>query len=338
MLKSKFDNLYPLLKYKKILITTHELVDLDGLASCIVFKSLIKQCNNLAIVDFVFHGVSKRAINFIEKFVEKFPDANISWESASIEMLDFDLIIILDTNNLEQINLDVIKSGLPYLFIDHHTHLNKKYKGNLESLNIILDEFSSTAEIIFELFKNYNIEIKLPYKYLLIAAILTDSGFFRHGNNDTIKRVSKLLDYQIDYQDVLITLKNNKEISEKLAIIKGLKRVELIRYRGWLIGITNVGSFEATVANSLIQIGFDVGVVYSDKKSNFRISTRASKNICVNTGLHLGKILGDLSNEYEVSGGGHDGAASLNGSLNGINISKSILDKIIYKIKLILNN
>ncbi len=337
MLNSKFEDLKNYLADKKILITTHDLVDIDGFVSCFVLKFFFKLFYEKNEVFILFQEISKATKNFIDKINNKFPKIKISYLKSN-EMLDFDLIIIMDTNNLEQVNFDVLRSGLPFLFIDHHTNLNKNYKGNLESLNIILDEFSSTAEIIFELFKYYNLEIKLPYKYLLIAAILTDSGFFRHGNNDTIKRVSKLLDYQIDYQDVLITLKNNKEISEKLAIIKGLKRVELIRYRGWLIGITNVGSFEATVANSLIQIGFDVGVVYSDKKSNFRISTRASKNICLNTGLHLGEILGDISNEYEVSGGGHNGAASLNGSLNGVNISKSILDKIIYKIKLILNN
>ena len=42
----------------------------------------------------------------------------------------------------------------------------------------------------------------------------------------------------------------------------------------------------------------------------------------------------DVANEFQVSGGGHDGAASLNGTDN----LEEILDKIIYKIKFILNN
>jgi len=44
--------------------------------------------------------------------------------------------------------------------------------------------------------------------------------------------------------------------------------------------------------------------------------------------------LEEVSNEFEASGGGHDGAASLNGTNN----LEEILDKIIYKIKFILNN
>ena len=38
MLNSKFEDLKLFLKGKKILITTHDLVDIDGLASCLVLK------------------------------------------------------------------------------------------------------------------------------------------------------------------------------------------------------------------------------------------------------------------------------------------------------------
>jgi len=184
------------------------------------------------------------------------------------------------------------------------------------------------------MFEYFNLNLPLPYRYLLISAILTDSGNFKYGNNDTIIRVSKLLDNQVDYQEILSILKNNTEIPEKIAKIKGLQRAQLLRLGDWLIGITNVGSYEANVANTLIQIGFDIGIVYSIKKSKFRISTRATKYVCLKTGLHLGKVLEEVSNEFKVSGGGHDGAASLNGNNN----FTQILDKIICKIKFILNN
>ncbi|TFG26826.1 MAG: DHH family phosphoesterase [Promethearchaeota archaeon] len=100
-----------------------------------------------------------------------------------------------------------------------------------------------------------------------------------------------------------------------------------------MIGITHVSSFEAGVASILINIGCDIGMVYSEKKTEFRISMRAKKRICVETGLHLGKILEEVSEECEGSGGGHDGAASLNGKID----LKKILSKIIEKIKQILN-
>ena len=336
MLNSKFEDLKNYLIDKRILITTHDSVDVDGFVSCLVLKFFFNLFYNKSYVFILFPEISKTTRDFMEKITIKFPKINISYVE-NIKTSKIDTIIILDTNNLNQVNFDVLKSGIPFIFIDHHINLNKDYKGNLTSLNIIIDEFSSTAEIIFELFEYFNLNIPLPYRYLFIAAILTDSGFFKHGNNDTIIRVSKLLDnsnIEIYYQDILSLLKKKKDIPEKLAIIKGLQRVQLIHHGVWLIGITNVGSYEASVANSLIQIGFDIGVVYSIKKSKFRISTRATKNVCLKMGVHLGKILDEVSNECEGSGGGHDGAASLNGTNN----FKSTLDKIIYKIKLILNN
>jgi len=118
-----------------------------------------------------------------------------------------------------------------------------------------------------------------------------------------------------------------------VAKLKGIQRLEIIRVKDWLMGITHVSSFEASVASILINIGCDIGMVYSEKKTEFRISMRAKRGICVETGLHLGEILEELSEECEGSGGGHEGAASLNGKID----LKKILNKIIEKIKQILN-
>jgi alanyl-tRNA synthetase len=143
-----------------------------------------------------------------------------------------------------------------------------------------------------------------------------------------------MLDDKLDFQDLLIILKTKREIPEKIAQVKALQRVQIIQEGNWLIGLTYVGSFEANVATSLLKIGFDIGIVYSEKKTTFRITTRANKKICLETGLHLGKILEEISTLCEGSGGGHDGAASINGK-TGLKIT---IDKIIEKIKQILSN
>lgn len=334
MLNSKFEDLKLFLKGKKILITTHDLVDIDGLASCLVLKFFLNRFISSADVHLFLPEISKTTKEFIQKFTEKFPKTTIPLENE-FKTLTIDIILILDTNNLEQVTIPEINSSeLPIIFIDHHLNLKKNYKRNIASMNIIDDKFSSTAEIIYEVCKYYNVELTLPNKYLLIAAILTDSGFFKHGNNDTILRFSKLLSNQLDYQEILSTLKIDKTIPEKIAKIKALQRVQLIQAGNWLIGITNVGSFEASVASSLIKIGFDVSVVYSEKKSEYRISTRAKKNVSLKTGLHLGKILKEVSEEGKLNdGGGHDGAAALNGK-EGLD---ELLEKILDRIKQVLN-
>ncbi|TFG24520.1 MAG: hypothetical protein EU529_03900 [Promethearchaeota archaeon] len=332
MLNSKFEDLKLFLKGKKILITTHDLVDIDGLASCVVLKFFLNRFIDSSDIHLFLPEISKSTKDFIQKYTEKFPDITIPLE-IEFKTLKIDIFLILDTNNLDQVAIpDINSSEIPIIFIDHHLNLKKNNKRNI-SLKIIDDQYSSTAEIIYELCEYFNLELTLPYKYLLIAAILTDSGFFKHGNNDTILRISKLLSNQLDYQEILSTLKNDKTIPEKIAKIKALQRVKLIQEGNWLIGITNVGSFEASVASSLIKIGFDVSVAYSEKKSGYRISTRAKKYVCLKTGLHLGKILKEVSEECGASGGGHDGAAALNGILD----LEIIIEKILDRIKQVLN-
>ena len=336
MLYSKFEDLNQFFESKKILITTHDSADIDGLVSCLVFKNFINQFYHLTNIDLFFHEISKGAINFINKVAEKFPNVNFSLGSE-IKSFEYDIIFILDTNNLKQVkflyNFDLLNSSIQFIFIDHHLNHKKDYGSDINPMNIIDDNFSSTAEIIYEICEYFKIKISLPYKFILIAAILIDSGFLKHGNNDTIMRISKLLNHQINFQQLLLTLNTDEEIPEKLARIKSLQRVKIIQQGSWLIGITNVGSFEASSASTLLKVGFDIGIVSSKKKLEIRISTRAKKSFCLRTGLHLGKIMKELSEELGGNGGGHDGAASITSDVD----SSLIIDKLLEKIKQILN-
>ena len=334
MLKSKFEDLSPFFKSKKILITTHDSADIDGLASCFGLKFLIEKYFHAADVFIYFPEITKATRDFFEKIAIIFPSINFSLENE-FNSFEFNVIFILDTNNLDQVrfpdNFDINNSSIPFIFIDHHLNLKEDYDNN--PINIIDDRYSSTAEIIYDLSEYFKISLIIPFKHLLIAAVLTDTGYFKYGNNDTILRVSKMLNKEINFQDLLLTLKLEEAIPVKLAKLKALQRVQIIQEGIWLIGISNVGSYEASVASALLKIGFDVGIVYSEKKTSFRISTRAKKKICLETGLHLGKILKEVSDMCEGSGGGHDGAASINGKIG----LKTTIDKVLEKIKQVLN-
>ena len=163
---------------------------------------------------------------------------------------------------------------------------------------------------------------------MLICAILTDSGFFKHGNNNTVQNVGKLLSADINIQDIFLLLRSEKDISSRIANIKGLQRVELIREGNYLIGITKVSSFGASVTSMLIKIGFDIGIAISKEQKQHRINTRAKKQVCIKTGLNLGKILEEISQQYNGNGGGHDGAASLTVNIEPDTIVLKIIEKI----------
>ncbi|MHA2430742.1 MAG: DHH family phosphoesterase [Promethearchaeota archaeon] len=328
MLQSRIKSFITYLKGKKILIITHHPADLDGFATSIALQFFFKNLFKNQEISLYFSEFSRFIKSFLNNFKKVFPNFNFK-SLNNINVSNFDVIIIVDTNNLDQVKFfEVFKrldSSIPFIFIDHHLNLNNEYKSNLKSLNIIFENYSSTAEIILEFFRGLKIKIPSPYKVLLATAILTDSGFFKYGNNQTIHNIAKLLKDDISFQKILTLLNSDLDISERIAKIKGLQRVELLRIEEWLLGITHVSSFSASVASMLISIGFDISIVCSEKKDQTIISTRAKKEVCLKTGLHLGKILSEIG---EGSAGGHDGAASLNFNLDLDIVLKKVIDKI----------
>ncbi|MFW9946251.1 MAG: bifunctional oligoribonuclease/PAP phosphatase NrnA [Candidatus Odinarchaeota archaeon] len=328
MFQSRIKSFITYLKGKKILITTHHSPDLDGFATSIVLQFFFQTLFKNQEINLYFSVFSKFINSFLDSFKKMFPNFNFK-SLNNIDDSNFDVIIIVDTNNLDQVKIfkdfKILDSSIPFIFIDHHFNLNNEYIGNLKSLNIIFENYSSTAEIIIEIIKRFKIKIPRPYKVLLVTAILTDSGFFKYGNNQTIHNVSNLMKDDISFQEILLLLNSELDLSERIAKIKGLQRVELLRIEEWLLGITHVSSFSASVASMLISIGFDISIVCSEKQDETVISTRAKKEVCLKTGLHLGKILSEIG---EGSAGGHDGAASLNCNLDLEVILKKVIDKI----------
>jgi len=330
MFRSGLISFHNFLKNKnKFLITSHDLVDIDGFASSICLNFFLQTQKNTKSYLY-FSKISKHTESFFERVKEKFPEFEIKIED-SIEGLEIDGILILDANELAQIifldDLHQKVNDLPYFFIDHHY---KEDFGKQQSQNgIILDEYVSTAEIIVDMFEEYKFHFPLPLRYLLIAGILSDSGYFKFATNHTIKTMGKLLNDAVDYQEILMMLKSEPDISKKIAQIKGAQRTELIKEKNWLIGISEVSSFEASVANTLTKLGFDIAIVFSERKDEYRVSLRARKEVCLKTNLHLGKILEEISKSYNASGGGHDGAASINIQKEEGNLRDIILAKII---------
>lgn len=339
MLKSKFNLYLNFLKTKSILITSHALADLDGLASAVALHFFFQSHLPSITAEIYFSNVSKKARSYIEKLKAKFSEFNPIFEDE-IKNLDFEAAFILDTNKLNKVggsfsasDVDSLKD-LFVVFIDHHYMDDPPIKEQQNRNAIIYEDYTSTSEIIVDLFNEFDINLPLPLRYLLIAGIVIDSGYLKFANQHTYKSMADLLDNDIKYHEILSMLKIEPHISEKIAKIKGAQRVELIRENDWLIGISHVSSFEASVANTLIKIGFDIAIVLSERKDEVRVSLRAKQRICDQCALHLGKMLEDISEQMDAIGGGHDGAASIKIR----NSETEIKTIILAKIKEILNN
>lgn len=325
MLNSKFNKILRFIQNKNVLVLTHQLVDIDALACFICFKYLISKLKYNRVY-FHISTPTKSTKEFFSLWSEKFGINKI------IEDLPYpseiDALIVLDTNNLDHIIVPDSETNdlktKPIIFIDHHSipTLNKE---DYNMLSIIDDRFNSTSEIIYELIKHYNFKIPIPYIYLIVAGIITDTSFFKHANKEVFQRLGFLLENDVNYQEIVDLLDHEITFSEKIAQIKGVQRVQLYRMGDRLVGISHVSNFRARIAANLLNLGFDVSIVYSKLKKGNYITARAKKYVCLETGLHLGKLLGQISNG---KGGGHDGAAT-------VFIETSIEDKLAELIELI---
>jgi nanoRNase/pAp phosphatase (c-di-AMP/oligoRNAs hydrolase) len=308
MLHTKFEKILDFIKNKNTLVLTHHLLDIDALASILSFKYLTTQMK-LDRIYFYFTSLTRSTTEFFLHFNEKFGEINVKTNDIDLEKIE--VFLILDVNNYDQVDTPDIENKQiltkPTIFIDHHS-IPTSSRRSLNKLSIIEEKYNSTSEVIFELLKHYNFKIPIQYVYLIIAGIVSDTGFFKHANNQVFQRLTNLLENNVNYQDVIGLLDHKVDLSEKIAQIKGAQRVKLYRMQDKLVGISHVSNFRAKVATNLLNLGLDVSIVYSKlKKGNF-ITARAKKHICLEYGLHLGKLLEKIS---EGRGGGHDGAASV---------------------------
>ncbi len=145
MFISKKDDLLKYLKGKNLLITSHDLVDLDGFISGLALKFFFENFFPNQNIDLIFSKLSKHTKNYLKKFSQKFPDFNFSFQ-INKEFSNVDVIIIVDSNNLDQIKLfNKSDLNIPYIFIDHHFNLQKDYSGNVSSLNMIFSLSSNSV-------------------------------------------------------------------------------------------------------------------------------------------------------------------------------------------------
>ena len=132
MFNSKFISFLRFIKNKNIIITTHELVDIDGLVSCFALKFFLNHSFKNQNFLIYFPELSKSTKNYLDNFSTRFPNLDLS-SLESINYSNVDVFLIVDTNNLNQINSEISKNlsnlEIPYIFIDHH-YLGEKSEIN----------------------------------------------------------------------------------------------------------------------------------------------------------------------------------------------------------------
>ncbi len=151
----------------------------------------------------------------------------------------------------------------------------------------------------------------------LLAGIIYDSRRFLIFPETSIGAAARLVRLGSNPSKVLQLLTSEQDPSERIAKLKGATRLRLFRSSGllgdWIVALTSVGSYEASVARAMTDLGADVAIVISANGKSVRVSARSTDAVFKKTDLNLARdLMKKLAESFPGQGGGHPTAASVN--------------------------
>lgn len=296
-------------KGKKIALITHKGADVDALASAAVLYQFLKKENSVQII--IPEHINQSAKKIAKEF-------NIQFKINS-SLQKYDTLILLELNSWKMLGsmAKEVKAFPKKIFVlDHHSKTNDKIA--LPKNTFIEEKAVSLTELIFNLFKKQKIPLTKEQHALLATGLISDTAHFLHANTESFTLMSNLLKHSnYSYEELLQLLFIEKDFSEKIAKLKAARRVRIFKLGNFVAATSEVGAFEADVAQTFVKIGADLAFVASriEKTPSVIISSRASYAIQNKAGFDLSKdVMFHLEESFEGEGGGHPGAAAFNGS------------------------
>ena len=293
---------------KLVVLLCHHNADPDAICSAYALSSLLKRLKPEIEVEVAAaqgaSRLSKHLLNYIPASLVEEPRI----ESA-------DIIIILDTNTIQQLNdwVERIKNAkAPIIVIDHHASHPETEK--LATLVIADEDASSTCEIIYRFYKEAEITPGKDEALALFLGIAFDTRHFILANSATLKVAAELVDAGVNVQEAFRMLSLPMDPSERIARLKACQRAKLMKIDDWIIALSHVSAFQASAARALISLGADLAVVAGQVDDAVRISLRCTNEFHEKTGIHLGRDIAKPLGDYlHGMGGGHSISAGVNG-------------------------
>ena len=291
-------------------IICHRHADVDAYSAALGLAELLQKLNGkLRIRIFAPDGLGllakKVQVAVFEEVFEKFEP---SGESR---------FYVVDTGHASLLKdaLDYLKaSKAEVVFIDHHPPSDSTKE--IALARIIDETASSTSEIVHTLFKESSVIPTQKTSLALLAGILYDSQNLKLAKVHTLESVVELCRLA-DLQQAREMLWMQREQSEVVARLKGSQRLKIYRVGEWIFAATIIGSFQASVARALVELGADVAFAVGEHEGETRCCFRATQHFYKKTGMHLGtSIATKVAEANGGAGGGHPTAASLTVSIS----------------------
>ena len=262
---------------KSILVMAHESPDGDAIGSSMAFYYALKDMNK--VVDIV-----------IPELPSTFSFLSNTEDIKQNSDKEYDLAIVVDCANKERIGqtsneFDRCKKSI---VIDHHISNN-----SYGLLNYVEDDTASCCQVIYYLFKDWNIKITKQIGEALITGSLTDTNGFRNNNvnKNTFLMAADMVDCGIDIHRVYYLALSLKTMPQYMLMKMTLDRLEM--YEDGKIAFSyishedmeNVGAKKGD-HEGLVDLGRNIGGVevsiFMREEDGYQISFRSNGKVNVN--------------------------------------------------------
>ncbi len=190
-------------KATSILLHCHPSPDPDSVGSALAMKFALEQMGKSVTV---IRGDSE-----IPSAFSHFPGVAsiVPKNFLETDLTEFDLFIAQDSGSIEMISRKgevVFPSTLKVIVIDHH-RTNLGYG----SLNLVDSSYPATAQILFDLFKEWNVKLTSEIAANLFIGTYTDTGGFKFEgtNSHTFRAASELAEVFPDFPKLIDAMENS---------------------------------------------------------------------------------------------------------------------------------
>lgn len=170
---------------KDILIISHQKPDGDTIGSNLAFLTYLKK-QNKNINSFCLHPIPSK-FGFL-------PNSHLIYDDHTLFIKKYDLVITVDCASLEYAGVDKLMTALPsgYTLINIDHHVTNPHFGDI---NLVIHEASSNAEVLYRLFKDWNIDWDSDIATNLSCGMITDTNGFTNAatNYQCLTAASKMI-------------------------------------------------------------------------------------------------------------------------------------------------
>lgn len=295
-----------------ILLLSHENPDGDAIGSLMAFYHMLKEKKKK--VDVIIPMIPETFL-FLNKIDNALTESNDN----------YDLGIVLDCANVGRVgqNNNELDRCKKVIVIDHHA--SNKGDGDI---SYVEENTSSCCQIIYYMFKSWNIDITKDIGESLATGMLTDTAGFRNDNVDknTFLMAADLIDLGIDIHKIYYLVLSKKSMAQYLLMKMTLDRLEMFcdgKIAFSYISEEDMANVGAKMGDheGLVDIGRNIGgvevsVFMRECEGIYRISLRSNGLVDVNK----------IAKKFD--GGGHKMASGIKTNGNFKDIKEAIIREI----------